>query len=190
MKKPIATALFSAMVLSCGIQTTEPIHWESIPKNPQIEVKEVVAPKIRAKPPKQTSGVITRATPVREFDQADAELLLKIAQAEAGNQGIEGMELIMEVIINRANSETFPSTISDVIFQSGQFETVTNGTYKTVEVSPEAHLALAEIEKGITFDEKIIGFETTVNGKALEKYFDYAYTIGDHDFYYEKKESR
>lgn len=190
MRKAIATALCGAMVLSCGIQTTEPLHWEYIPKHSQIEVKEVRAPKIRAKPPEANDGTVVKATRVREFDQSDAQLLMRVAQAEAGNQGIHGMELIIEVILNRVNSdsEAFPDTISEVVHQKSQFETVTNGMYLKVDLSPEAHLALAEIEKGIEFDEKIVGFETSSHGKVLEKYFDYAYTVGDHDFFYEKSE--
>ena len=187
MKKVVATALFSAMVLSCGIQTTEPLLWEFIPKNPQIIVKAVAPPVIRAKPNKQTGEVLEKVTPTREFTQSDAQLLMRIAEAEAGNQGREGMKLIIECILNRVHSEQFPDTISEVVHQSGQFETVSNGKYLEVEISPTAHLALADIEKGEEFDEKIIGFETVSNGKALEKYFDYAYTIGDHDFYYAKK---
>ena len=190
MKKVIATALFSATVLSCGIQTTEPIHWEYVSNIPKIEVKEVRPPKIRAKPLEKSEDIILTATRVREFDQSDAQLLMRVAQAEAGNQGQEGMELIMEVILNRVNSDNsdFPDTISSVVHQKHQFETVTKGTYLTVDISPEAHLALAEIEKGKAYDEKIVAFETSSHGKVLEKYFDYAYTVGDHDFFYEKSE--
>ena len=114
---------------------------------------------------------------------ADAQLLMMVAQAESGNQGIEGMQKVMEVILNRVVSEDFPNTVQEVIYQSGQFESVTNGSIYKAEISAECHLALAEVEKNLEADNSIIAFETSVNGHALSKYFDYVYTIGSHDFY-------
>lgn len=122
----------------------------------------------------------------REFCYDDAQYLLKIAQAEAGNQGIDGMMLVMNVVLNRVASEDFPNTISEVINQKGQFESMSNGLFDKIVPSVEAHLALAEIEKGRPLDESIIGFETSKNGRGLEKYFDFAYRYKDHDFYTKK----
>ena len=122
-----------------------------------------------------------------QISQKEAEILLRISSAEAGNQGITGMKLIMQVIWNRVNDPTFPDTIEGVVFQTGQFETVSKGSYYTVEIAPEAHLALAEFEKNIEADNTIIAFETKSNHKVLEKYFEYAYTVLDHDFYVSKQ---
>lgn len=123
-----------------------------------------------------------------KISQHEGELLMRIASAEGANQGISGMKLIMQVIWNRVNNPdpSFPDCIEDVIFQSGQFETVSNGSFYTADISPEAHIALAEFEMNVGADNQIIGFETTANNKVLEKYFKYAYTKGDHDFYVSK----
>lgn len=123
----------------------------------------------------------------REFTYDEAQMLMRIAQAEAGNQGVEGMKLVMMVVLNRVASDHFPDTIEGVIFQDNQFQPVSDGRYYEVEISTEAHLALADIETGKPIDTSIIGFEVSTN-KSLEKYFDYAYTYGDHDFYTEKGE--
>ena len=123
----------------------------------------------------------------REFTYDEAQMLMRIAQAEAGNQGVEGMKLVMTVVLNRVASKHFPDTIEGVIFQANQFQPVSDGRYYEVEISTEAHLALADIEEGKPLDTSIIGFEVSTN-KSLEKYFDYAYTYGDHDFYTEKGE--
>lgn len=122
------------------------------------------------------------------ISQHEAELLMRIASAEGANQGITGMKLIMQVIWNRVNDPSFPDCIEDVIFQSGQFEAISNGSFYTVDIPPEAHMALAEFEMNVCADNQIIGFETTANNKVLEKYFKYAYTKGDHDFYVAKQQ--
>lgn len=125
---------------------------------------------------------------VREFTYEEAQALMRTAVAEAGNQGVWGMILVMAVILNRVAGEEWPDNILDVINQDGQFKTIENGTYYEVEISLDAHEALAYIEKGGLFDTEIIGFEATSDGKVLEKYFHYAYTVGGHDFYVRKPE--
>lgn len=119
----------------------------------------------------------------------DAQLLMMVAQAEAGNQGTEGMMLVMEVILNRVNDpeHAFGSNVHDVVFAKGQFESVANGSIYRVEISPECHMALAEIEKNNDYDHDIIAFETSANGRSLERYFKYKYTVGAHDFFSSKK---
>ena len=117
-----------------------------------------------------------------QFSQEDAERLLKIAWAEAGNQGIYGQLLVMEVVINRVNSEHFKeTTIADVISKSG-FQTYAAGTYENATPTWETHMALAELEKNRDLNTEIIAFETS-NNKSLEAYFEYSFTYKDHDFY-------
>lgn len=174
MKKAILAALIAAGIFSEVTITSVgsvPGIWEPISNREYVRNYEP----------------IKAAYTPREFLQTDAQALLKIAQAEAGNQGIEGMALVMEVVLNRTQKDGFPDTITGVIEEKGRFGTVTNGMYQKAEPSPEAHLALAMIESGKPFDTEIVGFEASANGRALEKYFDYVYTVGDHDFYVTKE---
>ena len=53
--------------------------------------------------------------------QADKELLASLIFCEAGNQPYEGQVAVGAVVMNRVKSSTYPDTISDVIYQSGQF---------------------------------------------------------------------
>lgn len=122
---------------------------------------------------------------VIELTYEEAQLLMKIAQAEAGNQGEEGMWLVMSVVINRKNDEAFPDTIKEVAYQKNCFATVTTGKINKVELSLEAHTALARIEKGEVKPD-IVGFENKSNN-SLERYFDFAFTYIDHNFYTNKK---
>jgi len=110
---------------------------------------------------------------------------MKIAMAEAGNQPIDGMALVMQTVLNRVEDEDFPDTVYEVISQTGQFQSFTNGTYNVIVPSADCHMALAEVESGIFSDDTVIAFE--VAGKrSLDKYYMYAFTLGDHDFYTKK----
>lgn len=119
------------------------------------------------------------------IDYEDAQLLMKIGQAEAGNQGPDGIWLVMSVVMNRVESATFPDTITEVVSQKGQFS-----TYKHLDgVTPcmDCHEALARIEKGDVAPD-IIGFEN-VKSKSLERYFEPAFSYREHMFYTLKEET-
>ena len=169
----------------------------------EVEEPEIVSPIIEAstvKEPLNVDEVMNRLVRKTEnvnagcYDDTiqvtyeEAQILMKLAQAEAGNQGVNGMYLVMQVVWNRVQSEDFPDSIYEVVHQTGQFQTVTNGSIDKVEISNEAHLALAELEKANDIDPTIIGFETVGNGNTLEMYFDLAYTEGGHNFYKCKEE--
>ena len=126
------------------------------------------------------------AGPINEFTYEEAQLLLRVAQAEAGNQGVDGMWLVMSVVLNRVADEDWPDTIREVIYQTSQFSSVSDGHFDAAEISPEAHEALAKIETGDVAPE-IIGFET-VDSTVNDKYFDQAFVHKDHKFYVKKSE--
>lgn len=113
-----------------------------------------------------------------EVTYEEAQLLMKIAYCEAGNQGIEGQRYVMSVVLNRVDSPDYPDTIKDVIFQPHQF--ATKGMEKA-EITWETHLALADIECGSVYPG-IIGFEKVEN-TILEKYFVEDFRYKDHIFY-------
>lgn len=119
---------------------------------------------------------------VNEFSYEEAQMLLKIAQAEAGNQGPDGMWLVMSVVYNRRDSEEFPNSIKEVIFQDSQFYTKGMGA---TEISPECHEALARIEKGDVAPE-IVAFEKSTSN-SLDSFFSCAFEYRDHNFYTLKK---
>jgi len=132
---------------------------------------------------------------VVSFTYDEAQLLMRMAQAEAGNQGIDGMWLVMSVAVNRVRSEHFPDNITDVIYQTAktkkgtvihQFSSVADGRIDEQTVlSYEVHEALAMVECG-EIAKEIIAFEVK-DSTALDKYFDYAFTFRDHRFYTERK---
>lgn len=132
--------------------------------------------------PMRASAENQHNSTVIEMNIDEAQELLKIAYAEAGNQGEDGQWLVMSVIINRVNSSEFPNSIHEVIYQPGQF--YTEGMSAATPTA-DTHLALARIECG-EVAPLILAFENG-NDSALDKYFSYAFAYRDHKFYTRKE---
>lgn len=118
------------------------------------------------------------------LSENDRKLLLRIAQSEAGNQGPDGMWLVMSVVMNRVKSDEWPDTIREVINQTGQFSPISDGRFNKVEISEDAYEALARIEAG-DIAQSIIAFEVQ-KSDVLDQYFAMAFEFKDHKFYTKK----
>lgn len=64
--------------------------------------------------------------------QADLDLMAAIIECEAGGEPYEGKIGVGAVVMNRVRSSQFPNTISEVIYQSGQFSPVASGKLASV----------------------------------------------------------
>ena len=58
------------------------------------------------------------------LSQDDETLLKAILALESQGEGLEGQKAVVEVIFNRMLSDEWPDTLSEVIYQKGQFATV------------------------------------------------------------------
>lgn len=54
----------------------------------------------------------------------ELQLMAKLVYAEAGNQDDMGKRLVIDCILNRVDDSRFPSTITNVMYQQGQFDSV------------------------------------------------------------------
>ena len=68
----------------------------------------------------------TSGTPV-SVQASEAELLAALIYCEAGGESYAGQVAVGSVVVNRVNSTYFPGSITDVIYQSGQFSPVASG---------------------------------------------------------------
>ena len=59
---------------------------------------------------------------------ADHRLLSRLVYAEARGETYKGQVAVAAVVLNRVASASFPNTISGVIYQSGAFSCVSNGS--------------------------------------------------------------
>ena len=163
-KKFIALGMFTAVALM-GIGTTDTpkgLIWEKIPVEAKMHT--------------------------RTFTEREEQILLTIATAEAESEHAEGMRKVMEVVLNRVESQNYPDTIEGVVFQKTpcvQFSSTTNGRYERCGIADGAMDALEAIELNGVQDKEIVAFELSTN-RDLEKWYEYKYTVGCHSFYTEK----
>ena len=61
------------------------------------------------------------------MSDSDINLIALVTMAEAENQCEEGKRLVISTILNRVDSERFPDTVYDVIYQASQFTCMWNG---------------------------------------------------------------
>lgn len=108
----------------------------------------------------------------------DLQLLACIIEAEAGNQSEEGKVAVGNVVLNRVRSSEFPNTIYGVIYQSGQFTPVDNGSMAiTLAKGAESSCvdAAQKALSGVNYVGDALFFRTN-NGRPGQ-------VIGAHVFY-------
>ena len=62
------------------------------------------------------------------YVSSDHRLLAKLVYAEARGEPYKGQVAVAAVVLNRVASSSFPNTVSGVIYQSGAFSCVSNGS--------------------------------------------------------------
>lgn len=103
------------------------------------------------------------------LSDSDIEAIAQMTLAEAENQSELGQRLVIDVILNRLESEIWQDeSITEVITHQGQFESYSNGRYDAVTdlVTEETkRLVIEEISQRT--NEEVIYFNTTnYNGYA------------------------
>ncbi|MFW6001123.1 MAG: cell wall hydrolase [Halanaerobium sp.] len=68
------------------------------------------------------------------FDAEEMEMLASIIHAEARGESYKGKVAVGAVILNRVYHPSFPDNIKDVIYQSGQFTPVEDGS---INITPD-----------------------------------------------------
>jgi N-acetylmuramoyl-L-alanine amidase len=63
-----------------------------------------------------------------DVTSSDKDLLARLVRAEAESEPYAGKVAVATVVLNRVDSSQFPNTIKGVIYQSGQFSPVSNGS--------------------------------------------------------------
>lgn len=69
---------------------------------------------------------------VVDFTPEERDLLARLIHAEARGEPLEGQIAVGAVVINRVKSDKFPDTITEVIYQKGQFSPIALGTMPKV----------------------------------------------------------
>ncbi len=74
-----------------------------------------------------SAGGSDQSEEAADINEDDAALLAALIYCEAGGESYDGMTAVGSVVMNRIMNENFPDTVSDVIYQSGQFSPAENG---------------------------------------------------------------
>lgn len=122
----------------------------------------------------------------------DYENLLRIVEAEAGGEDEIGKILVANVILNRVECESFPDTVSEVIFQQSngvcQFSPVGNGRFYTVKVSDATIQAVNKALAGEDYSQGALYFAARKYAdSSCMRWFDESLTFlfehGGHEFF-------
>lgn len=126
----------------------------------------------------------------KDWSSYDSYLLAKIAMAEAEGESLQGKTLVIMVVLNRVQSDGFPDTIEDVIYQcskSGvyQFSCIGDGRWDRVEPNQECYEAVWLVQQALyDYSEGALYFESCANEDNWHsRNLEFLYQEGAHRFY-------
>lgn len=107
-------------------------------------------------------------------DYSDLEYLSAIIYAEAGNQCYAGQVAVGIVVMNRVRSGSFPNTVKEVLYQSGQFTPASSGSLNR---------ALNMYRNGELPGSCIDAATAALNGVTIVEYNEQVYEMNDYLFF-------
>lgn len=122
------------------------------------------------------------------YNADDVYWLSRIISAEAAGECLEGQIAVGSVVLNRRDSRQYPNTIYGVIFDKRggvQFTPVASGTIYNTPTSSSIIAAKICLE-GYNTDDRVLFFMNPriATSNWISKNRPFAFTIGNHDFYY------
>ena len=130
--------------------------------------------------------------PAREaftgYSESDYNVLLRIVQAEAGNCDMEGRVMVANVILNRVENDSFPNTITKVVYQKHQFSPVSNGSIKRCRVTAETVEAVGRALSGEDLTDGALYFmnrhaSSKKNASWFDRHLEFLFKHGNHEFF-------
>lgn len=114
-------------------------------------------------------------------DASEIELFKRVVMAECGNtEPDDGILAVSYAIANRVRSGRFPNTITGVVTQRGQFETVSTGRIYNYEVNFRVEEAYKRLLNGERWDDFSSVYFFTAGG--YNPYGTQLFVIGNHYF--------
>lgn len=107
----VATAIVCKATETRQEMQIEEVNTDTVPV--EVEVKEVEVVEQES-----TEETVYRIS----LNKEERELLYRTVYCESGNQSIEAQEMVALTILNRLESDKFPDTLHDVIYQKNQYE--------------------------------------------------------------------
>lgn len=125
-------------------------------------------------------GILIFCSPINvkayDYTEEDIKLIAQLTFAEAEAESELGQRLVIDTVLNRVDSETFPSTPREVIYQKGQYTCTTNGRFNKSKATDElVELVEGEIEQ--RYSDKALFFARKKHG-----FGEYLIHVGNHHF--------
>lgn len=154
--------------------------------NAQIEEYERVKAEEEAKRLKYEN--IKNVLGINVFTEEDYNNLLRIVEAEVGDNDEYGRVIVANVIINRVRSSEFENTVTGVIFQKRQFSPISNGSFYRVNVSQKTVNAVERALSGEDNSQGALYFmDRSASYKRNVRWFDsnlhYLFSYGGHEYF-------
>lgn len=131
------------LLLLCTACSSEPTQEPTVPTTlPVTEPAPVTLPQ-------ESETIPEPSEPVIELTEKEKRMLLKLGMAERGNEECtECIALVMRTVLNRLESGRFGNSIRSVIFATGQFTPVMDGSYDSAEPNQLCYEALEMVIYG------------------------------------------
>ena len=107
----------------------------------------------------------------------EIDLIALVTMAEAEGEDEYGKRLVIDTILNRVNSEHFPDTVEEVIYQPYQFESMWNGRADMCYVDE----SICELVRG-EVEELTDAYTFFFCSGGYSKYGIPMYQVGNHYF--------
>lgn len=127
----------------------------------------------------QTTSTTTTQNAAVAASVDETTLLAALIQCEAGSECYEGQVAVGAVVMNRVRSGAYPSSIYNVIYQSGQFGPASTGAVASVAASGPSASAYAAAQAALSGTDNTGGatsFKRASSGQS-------GVVIGNHVFY-------
>ena len=114
-------------------------------------------------------------TPKAAYTQADLDLLSRLIYAEAGCTWIPDwvQRMVGSVVLNRVESQYYPDTIREVIYQPGQYAPTWDGSLQKTPDARTIENARYLLEHGSICPENVVGQNSIITGSGVyTSYYD------------------
>lgn len=151
---------------------------EAPPEPTVIEVEYRIIIETPEEPPSP------KETNLNPIDDEELDLLARLVSAEAKGEPFEGQVAVANVVLNRVNSDKWPDTITEVIFEPKQFSPVDNGAIYDEPTKQSLNAVLVALE-----GEQVVPKEVDCFANYKIDFSSWAYyynQIGNHIFWVSK----
>lgn len=134
-------------------ELSEPLIFVEVASKAVVIEPEIVA----------VANVVT-IEPEPKMSREDIELIALLTMAEAEGECEEGKRLVIDTVLNRVDSDEFPNTVKNVIYQKNQFTSMWNGRVDRCYVMEEI-CQLVEEELESRTNSEVVFFHAGKYGK-------------------------